>query len=229
MRFFKTDLKRAFTEPAFFTAVLLGLSTLVGAFFYLKIQQNNAGFIDAQALVFPFAAPFLSALPYAFMSKAERDINYMDLLKLRRGGRGYTLWRFLTVGISGGVALLVPELVLAIVAAIYSFTSGNLDDAEQVFYVLALAFPFGFAFSVLAFALTYFNRLTLLAVITPEILYLLLTYAFPYLDLEKYYPPLAVSPYIYGSPDIRYIGGLIVGVLLIAVVLTFLGRTFQKR
>jgi hypothetical protein len=246
--FFAADLKRAFTEPTFFTALFLGILMCAGGYIYLS-STGEADFVTAQSLVFPFAAPFLAALPYAFMNKSERDINYAPLLKLRRGGRGYGFTRFLTVGIAGGAVILISEAVLAgIVAANGGFAAdaglaanggfapdavnnaaASLPDSfEKLLTTLALAFPFGFAFAVLSHALCFFSRNVMIALITPQVLYLLLTYAFPYLDLEKYYPPLAVSPYIYGTPNLIYLSGFIGAVILTAAILTFIGETIFK-
>jgi hypothetical protein len=226
LSFFKTDLKRAFTEPTFFTALILGTVSLIGAFIYLNISAES-GFLMAQSLVFPFAAPFLAALPFAAMEKNERDINYSDLLKLRRGGRGYSGIRFFTVGIVGGASLLLPELLLFVVTA---FSNGELSGLglSQITKVLLLSFPTGFAFAVCAYAITFFCRLSVIALITPEVLYLLLTYAFPYLHLEKYYPPLAVSPYIYGEPDFTYIIVFICAVILLSGLFVSAAKIAEK-
>jgi hypothetical protein len=242
-RFFATDLRRAFTEPTFFTALFLGILMTAGGFVFLYVKNGYADFATAQSFVFPFAAPFLAALPYAFMSKSERDINFAPLLKLRRGGNGYGPSRFFTVGIAGGAVILFAEAILAVIAVLTGGVSdvlpgGVLSDIlnpgivisgyEKLTMTLLLAFPFGFAFAVLAHALCFFSRTTLIAIITPEVLYLLLTYAFPYLDLEKYYPPLAVSPYIYGTPNLVYIFTFLCSVIAVAAILTIIGEKFAQ-
>jgi hypothetical protein len=226
-KFFPADLKRAFTEPTFFTALILGILMTAGGYIFLTARDGFTDFVTAQSLVFPFAAPFLAALPYAFMSKSERDINFAPLLRLRRGGKGYGIQRFFTAGIAGGAVILLSEGVLAVITLL----GGDIvesGDMNKLFLTLALAFPFGFAFGVLAHALCFFSRTSIIAIITPEVFYLLLTYAFPYLDLEKYYPPLAVSPYIYGTPDVSYLCGFIGITIGVAVILTLIGELHKK-
>ncbi|MDR0946545.1 MAG: hypothetical protein LBM87_02190 [Ruminococcus sp.] len=191
MRFLLTDLRRGFTERTFTAAIILGVIILGSSYFYLRLS-GEPGFLNVQSLLFPFVAPFLGALPFSGIIMTEVKTHYSELLKLRRKGKSYRFTRFLTVGLTGGAALLLPEILLSL---FFGFD-------EKILNSLLTAFPFGFSFGVLSYALTWFNRESFLPLIIPEVIYLLLTYAFPYLGLEKFYPPLMISPYIYGSPDL---------------------------
>jgi ABC-type transport system involved in multi-copper enzyme maturation permease subunit len=215
-RFFATDMRRIFTEVTFWVSVFLGFLTLIIPFVLSLSGEDSVtgGFVTAQSAVFPFIAPFLAALPFAGMRKTEVETKYADLLKLRRGGRDYSFARFITVGISGGLALLLPEIILLLFTFISNYTD-SISDYKRIIAVMILAFPFGFTFAVAAQAVTAFTRSKTLAVITPEVLFLLFTYSFPYLELDKYYPPLAVSPFIYGTPNYVHI------MLFFAIIIVF--------
>jgi ABC-type transport system involved in multi-copper enzyme maturation permease subunit len=215
-RFFATDMRRIFTEATFWVSIFLGLLTLIIPFVLSNSGENSVtgGFVTAQSMVFPFIAPFLAALPFAGMHKIEVESKYADLLKLRRGGREYSFTRFITVGISGGLALLLPEICLLLFSFVSNYTD-SISDYKRIIAVMILAFPFGFAFAVAAQAVTAFTRSKTLAVITPEVLYLLFTYSFPYLELDEYYAPLAVSPFIYGTPNSAHI------MLFFAIIIIF--------
>ena len=66
MNFFKTDLKRAFSEPTFFLSLVLGIILLFGGMAYLMLSGNvgtQGLYISAQSLILPFAAPLLAAMP----------------------------------------------------------------------------------------------------------------------------------------------------------------------
>jgi hypothetical protein len=219
--FFITDLRRIFTEPTFFTSLILGSIALLAPFFIL----TSNSFVSAQSAVFPFAAPFLAALPFAAIYKTERETKYAELLKIRRGGKSYAVTRFFTVGIGGGFALLLPEILLLAVSFLINNTA-VLDDLFRINYTLALVFPFGFTYAVLAYAMTFVTRSKIIAIVTPEVLYLLLTYAFPYLDLEKYYPPFAISPFIFGVADIGYIRVSFAAMLIVSLIITIIFEAF---
>jgi hypothetical protein len=223
LSFFFTDLRRIFTEPTFFTSLLLGSIALLTPFFML-----SGGFVSAQSAVFPFAAPFLAALPFAAIYKNERETKYADLLKIRRGGKSYAVTRFFTVGIGGGFALMIPEILLLAVSYFIN-NSAVMDDLFRINYTLALSFPFGFVFACFAYAITFITRSKIIAIITPEVLYLLLTYAFPYLDLEKYYPPFAISPFIYGVADLGYIYLMFAAMFLISLIITIISEIFTVK
>jgi hypothetical protein len=219
MRFFITDLRRALTERTFFASIIIAFASLLGAFIYLGVTERDNSFMMSQSLIFPFIAPFLAALPFGGMIITERTTKYRDLLRLRLHGRKYTAARFFTVGISGGLALLLPEALLFAVTLIM----GKSEYSSDIGRVILLAFVFGFAFAVLSFSLTFYNKEVILPLMIPEVFYLLLTYAFPYLDLEKYYPPLCISPFIYGLPDYRNIGLTLGIITLFAIFLIIVG------
>jgi ABC-type transport system involved in multi-copper enzyme maturation permease subunit len=222
-RFFATDLRRIFTEATFLTSTLLGSLTLIIPFvlFFTNAETDgvSGGFVNVQSTVFPFVAPFLAALPFAGMYKTEVESKYSELLKLRRGGRDYAFTRFITVGISGGLALLLPEILLLIISLITIYTD-CINDIHRIITVMALAFPFGFAFAVTAQSVTTFTRSKALALITPEVLYLLFTYSFPYLELDEYYPPLLVSPFIYSAPNFTHIFAFFAILILFSLIVT---------
>jgi ABC-type transport system involved in multi-copper enzyme maturation permease subunit len=226
-RFFATDIRRIFTEATFWVSIFIGFLTLVIPFVLFSVNSEtdsiSGGFVTAQSTVFPFVAPFLAALPFAGMYKNEVETKYADLLMLRRGGRSYAFTRFITVGISGGLALILPQILLLLFTFVSNYTD-SISDYKRIITVMILAFPFGFTFAVAAQAVTAFTRSKALAVITPEVLYLLFTYSFPYLELDEYYPPLAVSPFIYGVPDYKHILSLFAIIILFSLIVTIIDK-----
>jgi hypothetical protein len=192
--------------------------------FFLFIANTDAdsissGFVTIQSLVFPFIAPFLAALPFAAMSKIERGSRYSELLKIRRGGKSYALPRFFMVGMSGALALFIPETLLLLVSFVFKNTE-SIKDLDRIGYTLALSLPFGFVFAVSSFALTYVTKSKILAVCAPEVIYLLLTYGFPYLDLGDFVPPFGISPYIFGTADLQYVLTMFGAMLIISLSVT---------
>ena len=62
----------------------------------------------------------------------------------------------------------------------------------------------------------------------PQVLYMLCIYAFPHLKLERFYPPLDISPSIYGgtvTPDRLILPAVLTGS---AVILTLFGALKAK-
>lgn len=225
MRFFRTDLKRIFTEPAFFLSVFLGGLLLFGAMGYLLYSGGRDNlYARAQALALPFAAPLLAAMPYSVMIMRERDTLYSVLMTVKLRREGYRLPRLLTSGISGAAALFIPQLALFLVCAFL----GGIPDFPSCLAGLVLPITFGFGYAAFSYGLTFVNRQRYVPLVMPQVLYMLCIYAFPHIKLEQFYPPLDISPSIYGG--VMSFDRFILPALLTAaaVLLTFWGILKSK-
>lgn len=196
MRFIKTDLKRIFTEPAFWLSVVFGTVLYLGAmaYFLLNSKVDNL-YISSQALAMPFIAPLLASMPYSVMIMLESETLYTTLMTIKLRKEGYELQRLLTCGISGAAALLIPQLLLFFVCA---FLDGVPDFGRSA-AELVLPMTFGFGYAVFSYGLTFANKQRYIPLVMPQVLYMLCIYAFPYLGLERFYPPLDIAPSIYGG------------------------------
>lgn len=197
MKFFRTDIKRIFTEPSFWISVLMSAALLFGGLAYCLASGDGSGLYSrAQALALPFAAPLLAAMPYSVMIMTERETKFGALMILKQSGtkRQYRFKRFFSVGISGAAALLIPHLALFVVCLALG---GAPDGSEALQLVLPVTFGFGWA--AFSYGLTFANRQRYVPLVMPQVLYLLCIYAFPYLKLERFYPPLDISPSVSGA------------------------------
>lgn len=197
MKFFRTDMKRIFTEPSFWLSVFLGAVLLFGGFGYCLASGDVSRLYDrAQGLALPFVAPLLAAMPYSVMIMTEKETRFGTLMtvKLKNSRVGYRFGRFVTVGLSGAAALIVPHIGLFAGCWFY----GGTPDAS-VFAELALPITFGFGWAALSYGLTFLNRQRYVPLVMPQVLYLLCIYAFPYLKLERFYPPLDIAPSVSGA------------------------------
>lgn len=229
MRWWITDLKRGLTEPSFFLALVIGCLGMVGAVaFYIirhEIYTATEVFKGSHALVIPFIAPLLCALPYANMNMLETDCGYKKFLLLRNKGRNYTLKRWWVNSFIGGITLLLPSLLLMVVCRSFS----TYEDVKGILEVVGLNFFFGVTYSSLAYSLTFVNKKRYIPLLGPQVLYLLFIYAFPYLKLEKFFPPLTFSPWI--MPDLVNLQLMIIqlSVLLgISFLIIGCGDLFRK-
>lgn len=196
MKFFRTDLKRIFTEPSFWLSVFFGAVLLFGGFGYCLASGDTSRLYDrAQGLALPFAAPLLAAMPYSVMIMTERETKFGTLMtvKLKSSRVGYRLGRFVTAGLSGAAALVVPHIGLFAGC----WLCGGVPDASA-FAELVLPVTFGFGWAALSYGLTFLNRQQYVPLVMPQVLYLLCIYAFPYLKLERFYPPLDIAPSVGG-------------------------------
>ncbi|MCM1024346.1 MAG: hypothetical protein NC395_09865 [Prevotella sp.] len=234
MKFFGTDIKRIFTEPSFWLSVLFGAALLFGGMAYRLASGDVSGlYVRAQALALPFAAPLLAAMPYSVMIMTERETKFGALMAVKLGGShgGYRFKRFLTAGLSGAAALEIPHLAMfaasAALEGLPSASEGLPSASEAALLVLPLTFGFGWA--ALSYGLTFVNRQRYVPLVMPQVLYLLCIYAFPYLKLERFYPPLDIAPSVSGgtmSPD-RFV---LPAVLAAAgLVLTTFGKEADKQ
>lgn len=224
MRFLKTDLKRIFTEPAFFLSLFLGSLLLFGAMGYL-IASGEAEdlYARSQALALPFAAPLLAAMPYSVMIMRERETRYGILMTVKLRKSGYQLQRLLTCGLSGAAALFIPQLALFMVCMALEGVSVSEKAGE-----LVLPLTFGFGYGTFSCGLTFANRQRYVPLVMPQVLYMLCIYAFPYLHLEKYYPPLDISPSIFGGEITGERFAVPAALTAAALVLTVLGTLKAK-
>ena len=196
MRFIKTDLKRIFTEPAFYLSVALGALLLFGAMAYrLFAGAGEKLYTLSQALALPFVAPLLAAMPYSAMIMQERETLYVTLMTIKLRKSGYELQRFFTAGISGAAALFIPQLALFVVCAVL----GGISDFGNSLAELILPITFGFGYAAFSYGLTFVNKQRYVPLVMPQVLYMLCIYAFPYIGLERFYPPLDIAPSINGG------------------------------
>lgn len=226
MKFLSTDLKRVFTEPAFYISIFLSLLLLFGAYVYQIISGNTDNlYISAQALALPFAAPVLAAMPYSVMIMQEKETRFAALMTIKLRRSGYQLARLLTSGISGAAALLVPQLILFAVCLV----TGGTDDLSYAAAGLVLPVTFGFGYAAISYGLTFVNRHRYVPMVMPQVLYLLCIYAFPHLKLERFYPPLDIAPSIYGGEITAQRFAVPVILTAAAVLLTLYGKAGDRR
>lgn len=196
MRWLITDFKRGLTERSLISAVILGILSLaigLGAYMYGRtIYVADEAFKASHSLVMPFIAPFLACMVYSNMNMLEKESGYETLLILKNQGKTYVLKRWLVNNSLSGIALVLPMFILYITCAIFS----PYTQTEEIMQVILLDFCFGFVYGALAYSLTFFNKKCYIPVIAPQVIYLFFIYAFPYLNLEKFYPPLSFSPWL---------------------------------
>lgn len=226
MKFIASDLRRIFTEPAFYISIIFGTVILFGgmACVYESCDRERL-FLFSQSFAFPFVAPLLSAMPYSVMIMQEKETRYSTLMTIKLKGRGYELKRLFTSGLAGALAIFIPQLLLFLVCLF----SDGISSFSFDFSVLLLSLSFGFSYGAFSYGLTFVNTLRYVPLVMPEIIYLLCIYAFPHLKLEKYYPPLDISPTIYGGEITtdRFI--IPVFLTLCAVILTLIGKAVRRK
>lgn len=196
MKWLFIDVKRGLTECSFWGAISIGiLSLAIGLSYYFYTESTYTGteaFITSQSLILPFIAPLLASMVYSNMNMLEKDCGYKSLLILKNQGKGYRLGRWFVNNCLSGLALVIPILLFFCICTFIS----PYTNQEEIIGVLLLDFLFGFVYGSFAYSLTFVNRKRYIPLVTPQVLYLLFIYAFPYLNLEKFYPPLSFSPWL---------------------------------
>lgn len=198
MKFFITDLKRAFSERNFFITIFIGILSVFLPAVYLFLEGNLISFDffkGSHGMILPFIAPILAAIPYSNMNMIEEKSGFDFLMFYRQGKKRWEFKRFFVNGITAGVAVSIPAGILAVFAL---FLGGTIQIYDMIEIVL-LNFLFGFSFATVSYGLTFVNSKRYIPIVAPEVVYLLMIYSFPHLGLEQYYPPLAFSPYIFSS------------------------------
>lgn len=226
MKFVSTDLKRVFTEPAFFISIMLNLILLFGALaYYLTAGETDILYTSAHALAMPFVAPVLAAMPYSVMIMQEKETRFGTLMTIKLRKSGYQLLRLLTSGISGAAALFIPQLILFLVCLCID----GVPDVEFALSCLVLPITFGFGYAAISYGLTFVNRQRYVPLVMPQVLYLLCIYAFPHLKLERFYPPLDIAPSIYGGEVTLQRFAVPVILIVTAFLLTVYGKAGDRK
>ncbi len=225
MRFIVTDLKRIFTEPTFYISMALNLLLLALGIAFASVRgETDRLFLFSQSFALPFVAPLLAAMPYSVMIMQEKETRYGSLMNIKLCAGGYELKRLLTCGISGAAALFIPQLLLFIVCI---FT-GGISDFFYDIRVLLLSLAFGFSYAVISYGLTFVNRHNYVPLVMPQVLYMLCIYAFPIIKLEKFYPPLDLSPTIYGGEITAERFVIPLCLIVLGLALTLLGKAGKR-
>lgn len=226
MKFILTDLKRIFTESAFYISMALCLLLLFGGMAcVIGSCEAERLYLYSQSFALPFAAPVLAAMPYSVMIMQEKETRYRTLMTVKLRAGGYELKRFLTCGLSGAAALFIPQLILFTVC----LCMGGISDFGYDFSVLLLSLGFGFSYAAISYGLTFVNRQRYVPLVMPQVIYLLCIYAFPLIKLERFYPPLDIAPAIYGGEITA--DRFIIPLCLTAVgfLLTLFGKAGDRR
>ncbi len=227
MRFFITDIKRGLVERTFLASLALGSACLLVS--VVMLLQGNADlkgftlFKQAQSLILPFVAPLLAALPYANMSMLEADCGYQRLMMSKRTMKPYRVTRWLVSSLLSGLAIALPLAMLAVLC----YISAPHQAMNQVAGIIFLDFLFGFAYGTLSYGLTFINQKRYIPTVAPQVIYLLFIYAFPYLGLDKYYPPLSFSPWLISNVAYEFILLQLSLITLIGVGLMVGAMTYQ--
>ncbi|OON99771.1 MAG: hypothetical protein ATN35_11025 [Epulopiscium sp. Nele67-Bin004] len=183
------DIKRGLTEPMFYVALAIVFVVMAGCWAYYvitaEVYDNFEAFKTTQSLVLPFIAPLIVCIPYANMSMIEKETGYRQFILNKISFNKYVIVRLISNAIIGGLTLTLPLVVLCILCGVYS-----------EWQIILLDFVFGASYATLAYGLTFFNDKSYIPTIVPQVIYLLLTYALPYMNLERFYPPLAYSPWL---------------------------------
>lgn len=199
MRFIWVDFKRGLLEKSFWGVVAIGgISCFIGLMAYRlggDFRGGDEAFYFSQAFILPFIAPLLATLVYTDMILLEKECGYRQALIIRNKSRAYFIKRYIVNGVLSGLALSLPLSLLFLVLYVY----GEFKDVKAVGQVLGMSFLFGMTYGNLGYSLTFVNQRRYIPVVAPQVLYLLCIYAFPYLGLEAYYPPLSFSPRLLGG------------------------------
>lgn len=226
MRFVATDLKRIFTEPAFYISIALNLILLlIGLICVMGGSEPDRLFLYAQSFALPFAAPILASMPYSVMIMQERETRYETLINIKLSESGYEFRRFITCGISGAAVLFIPQIILLLVC----IATGYKGDTGYDISVIMLSLSFGFSYAVSSYGLTFVNKQRYVPLVMPQVMYLLCIYAFPHIKLERFYPPLDIAPSIYGgniTPDRFFIPLCLTA---FGLILTISGKAGARR
>lgn len=213
MRFVVADLKRGFTEPRFFLALVLGLGcALVSGAVVGDVGSGYGFFTQSHSLALPFIMPLLCALPYSNMHMQEQHSKFDRFMALRQGQKPWVFKRFLVNGLVSGATAVAPGIGLLLVSLTFDATACT----PEVCQVLLFNIAFGFAFGSLAYGLCFVNTQSYIPLVAPQVLYWFLVYALPVLELDVYFPPLAYAPWILPGvasyPHIALLLGTITGV-----------------
>lgn len=244
--FLRQDVKCAFQEKFFWISMLLLLAILFhGMIMYTNMDASTGTstyvyIVNAMALsgFGPFAAVFPS-MGYSVRFCEEYNSGYFQMIRSRISWKKYASARMVSVGLSGGMIVAIPIMIVCIFAYIKGVPGvpqdGFLQGLQVVEYIekygdlfvlsfkVLLGFLFGVMFSLvgLAFAVWSCNRYV--TVIAPFVLYEAMWVVF-------YRYPMFNPIYLYRGDDLdSYPLSAFMEILYIAITALIIWFGFRKK
>ena len=206
MKFFRDDLKRAFKAKGFWVAMVLLSIVLIRAIWINTVLDGSVSTYEIISVAMalsgftPFAAIF-PVLGYSVVFCEEYNSGYLKMITSRMSWKKYGVVRIITVGITGGMIIAVPFMMVCIIGYVcgvhgmpqngmfagtdIQYLIENYGDAYILTGKVILGFLFGTMWALvgLGFSVWFCNRYV--ALIVPFILYevmWILLYKVPYLN-----------------------------------------------
>lgn len=118
--------------------------------------------------------PLFIALPFVYSYVEESENKFSFFIMSKAGGKRYYVTKIITVGISGGLILVIPEIVYDILISffaryemidglrIYSIRIGDINYTPSILGAMLLSalihFLFGFSFACLSLGISTFSK-----------------------------------------------------------------------
>lgn len=131
------ECKKAIKCPMMIISSVIAFVILLRVFFLYNLFNTQMDYLTMLTYpltlsgFLPFAAVF-AVLPYAFSYLEEKNSGYVAYIITRSGKRKYITSKLLTVGLSGGVAEVLPFVLIAIVILING-ESVTVSDYPEVY------------------------------------------------------------------------------------------------
>ena len=114
------ECKKALKNPMMVVSVIITFIILLRVFFIYDLFNTKMDYLTmftypiALSGFLPFAA-LLAILPYAFSYLEEKNSGYGNYIISRCGIKKYVVSKVLSVGVSGGVAMTIPFILIIVI------------------------------------------------------------------------------------------------------------------
>lgn len=206
MKFFQDDVERAFKTKGFWVAIVLLSIVFIHA---IRLNTNLDGSVSTYEIISvamglsgftPFAAIF-PVLGYSVVFCEEYHSGYLKMITSRMSWKKYGIVRIISVGVSGGIIIAIPIMMVCIIGYIcgvhgmpqnglyagthIQYLIENYGDAYLLIGKVILGFIFGALWALVGLGISVWFCNRYVALIAPFILYevmWILLYKVPYLN-----------------------------------------------
>jgi ABC-type transport system involved in multi-copper enzyme maturation permease subunit len=227
------ELKRSFRSSSFAVALIVGLAILgqglysYGRGFPVSAEAIARGVdpfiynmfdavISARLGLMSVLAPLLAALPSAASLALDRSTGYIRSILLRSKRHRYIASKFIANALAGGLAIVLPHLVIYTLAAIV-FPKGLMDYATfhqqriivtgplaeiyrtdpsiYIWFLIVISFLFGVVYASIGMFVSVFTDNSYVVLASPFVFYLIASFLIASLGgLEGWLPTATFTP-----------------------------------
>ncbi|MGT2744465.1 ABC transporter permease [Streptococcus phocae subsp. phocae] len=244
MNYFLAELKRAVLSKNVIISIFLILVSLILGMIssWLSITEFAGpsfflySFSLGPSAILPVVAPLIVALPFSNSYLQDKENNMIYGMLTRTTITKYYLVKIFVNGLVSSLTMILPLILFLIINyVVFPFDKGTyfgelrgawsfMFKKDPLIYIITTIINsgfFAFIYANLGFVSTLFIRSKLISIVMPFIFYILPSFVFPFLGLDKFEPVTTFDLTANTASTILTVYGQMVLILLVIFIVGF--------